>query len=242
MPKIEITSWKCNGQIHPLIRNVQDLKRVAGNEYPEAARWAAIHVDTHNKELTAERCPRIRELFYSGGKWESVPSSEMDAVVELYFTLRSKPYWSSRAPIVGECRTPAQLLAVHGNTDCRAACADIQDLFACIKLVGAYNDFDPMVVCDAFKRLDPRQCYGANNPNSGTWLVKFWFGWEGSTVIYARVWGGGIGVNYFTNQKMNEYDKLTAQDFASICKLTGDEAHADESSCLGNWHWRFWWD
>lgn len=241
--KIEITNWKCNGSIHPLIGSVDRLKQIAVGEYDEAVRWAAIHLDTYHKEYVKEHYPRVRSLFKDCGEWSSVPPHEMDRIVQTFMVFRNIPFWKNGPEIASGCRTTAQLLAKHGNTDCLAACNDFEDLVQCFCLTGQYNNFDPLKASKVFGRLGKlRRYYGAWNPNSGNELIDFKFGNEGSTVVYARLPGSKAMV--ISNREMTEADDFTPDDFKRMCVGVGRDSLADESDWVdgdGGW-WRFWWD
>src|SRR5262245_61077777 len=132
---IELKSCCCQGSLNPLIRSVQQLRQIVGSdgEFREAARQCAIHLKRNTEN------------------WSLRPDSELCGVVQEFLNHRAEPSWKRRQELLPGARTTAQLLATHGNTECRAHCEDLQDLLVCLRLVGDCDFFVPSKAVSAFE-------------------------------------------------------------------------------------------
>ncbi|MDP3072628.1 MAG: hypothetical protein Q8N18_20205 [Opitutaceae bacterium] len=222
---VTFRGWRCNGSLDPLIRDYAHLGELCQHsptEITEAGRICAI---------------ALRHNTYP----ESPESAR--AVFETWQAERRVPSWQRRPEHLPGIRTPAQFLAKHGNTHCRAACADAADLAHCAKLVGSYNGFDAPVFIRQLAEFNRRVFYNACNPNNGGDLFHFAFGWESSHVVY-------VEFNATSGNELNatstHWRKLTAAQFCCACQSLGELTHADENSPVadddGRVTWRLWWD
>jgi hypothetical protein len=219
-------NWRCNGSINPLIRSVEQLRAVSGEEFREAARWCATSLQQDTQD------------------WSRRSSSELEAVVQKFFERRVEPRWQRAREILPRVRSAAQFLAKHGNTDCRAQCEDLADLLTCFALVGSYNFFDATIGAAAFHRFNRAQFFSENNPNTGRDAFTYSFGWEGSHAVYIRlILTFGVKV---LSPDWRHWQHYTAEDFKRDCQRLARESSADESGLFESDEtvqtWRLWWD
>jgi len=230
--KEEDISAICNGGINPLIRRPDELIRIAGHEQREQAEWN-LKVDAESRqrrELGAENATSARDM----------------TLEEAWKTCQTLPRYGGPKEIMPGLATCAQLLAVHGNTSCRAECQNIDDLIKCVNLLGDYNEHDATLCAGTLRRFNKMAYYGSNNPNTGIDLLHYYFGFEGSHVIYAEMrWipGHGARVLHSSRRAWREYSPT---EFKADCMAAGQSMRADECDL---WHedersvrWRWWWD
>lgn len=84
LTQIQIGGWLNNGGINPLIRTPQQLREVAGADYPRACRYAAIQMDTRGEKL------ELPKPVCGEGEWTSeIDGRLLDAVAAAYFNWRA---------------------------------------------------------------------------------------------------------------------------------------------------------
>lgn len=229
VPQATQLNWVCNGSINPLLRTVEQLKQAAGENFPEAVRWLSMR-------LPDDPCA------YPSKAHTDV---QLDEIAARGLEVTRTPVWrrDNRAILPG-IFTTAQMLAKRGNLDCRALCADIHDLTACFDLMGSYNNFDACAAGAAFHKFNKAQYYGPDNCNTGHDAYRYWFGWEGSHVVYIQALFLGK-YRVLTPDWLHEHDLLKA-DFVALCQSLARQTEADESdedshsdNCIT---WRLWWD
>jgi hypothetical protein len=210
-------NWRCNGGINPLIRTFEQFTQVAGSELHEALRWALIGVQSRGVPETAIGTPAM--LFAAYRKLD-------------------KPAHQELLPGIS---SPGQYLAKHGNLQCRAQCADLEDLLQCFRLVGSYNGWEHDKGIAAFRVFHAYRYLNADNPNNGGDAFTYHFGWEGSHVVYiepANHWYGGLQI---LDESWSRYREVSREEFAHRCRALGRRCNADESDACED-GWRLWWD
>lgn len=235
-----IGGWVNNGAINPLIRSEEQLRDVAGAEFLEAVRWAAIHMNVYKRPGLP---PRLNDIMSQGGTWDPNPE-EVTATLRAYFDDRKKPDWKRRDPVLPDIWTPAQFLARHGSQQCSSICYDFADLAQCFRLTRDYNDFDSRVCLDGFRRFNLSVYYNRDNPNNGSDLYRYFYGWEGSLAVYAEFHGEHAQVITALNPVC--VAPWTRADFKASAQALGKSVHADEcylaKETSSRLIWRFWWD
>lgn len=219
--------WLCNGGINPLIRTEQDLGIASRDDadFLEGVRYMRIHLECFHK--------------LNAGDLALASTSE---VCRKYFELRDRP---PRREIGNTgCFSTAQLLAKHGNTDCRAQCANLRDLLACFKLMGSYNNFEDDKSSLVFERFNRLSYFGETNPNTGIDAFQYHFGWEGSHVVYIRYRNRYL--NSVLTADWRHYEEYTSEQFTSDCERLGRNVDADECDLSdedeASPEFRLWWD
>lgn len=232
---VHIPGWLCNGSINPLIRHYLQLKVIAGANLSQAICYASVEMECYFHEGKAFTQEQI----------EQMTDAEKAAVFYAWQQRKRAPAWKRRKPILQdgsyEPRTAAQLLARHGNLECRAKCEDIEDLCASLRFTHSYNDFDASEVASAFERFNLERYYENANPNAGRDIFTYFYGWEGSSVIYIQ--------SRFTyrilalSQDWKRWTELTKSTFGSLVQTLAERTKADECDCREDGElWRLWWD
>lgn len=232
--RVEIDGWLCNGSINPLIRSYPQLKELAGADLSKALRYAAIELETY---------------FHIGGYMnqdlEGVTESEREGLFNEWMQHKKRPFWKTLELIPGSgIRTTAQLLAKHGNLNCRAACCDIEDLCEALRLGESCNGLDAPKVAAEFRRFNLLRYYGPCNPNAGLDVFHYSYGCEGTTVVYIDAIFTGRMLTLSPDWK--HYTELDRTTFEILCTDLGRRTMADESCKCAEYKesvtWRLWWD
>lgn len=231
---VEFKGWLCNGSIYPLIRDYEQLKAIAGADISRAICYVSIELACHFHEgesLTPQQCAALSD-------------SQRCALFASWLQHKRQPSWRRLPPILKagdyEPRTTAQLLARHGNLHCQAECCDIQDLCAALRYTQGYNDFDPFLVAMAFERFNVGRYYTNHNPNSGRDCFTYFYGWEGSSVVYIQAPRLPI---LALDRKWQHWTELDTPTFAAMAQALATTTKADECTCSeGGSLWRLWWD
>jgi len=229
---IEIQGWLCNGSINPLIRDFLTLAQIAGDELEKALWYCAIELEVHGKEkeISQEEIARF------------TPEQRM-ALFYRWYNWKNRPRWKHNEILPG-IWTTAQLLARHGSLDCRSRCADLRDLTTAIRLTESYNEFEPLSVALAFEEFNLARFFNNNNPNTGQDCFDYFYGWEGSSVIYIRA-SFRYGLMAMDNAWARWF-RVTPESFKVRCEGLAGRINADESWASDadedTITWRLWWD
>jgi hypothetical protein len=181
---------------------------------------------------------------FGNGTWRGRSEPDVIKIADTIYARPKSPSWQRRAPLIGNAHTTAQLLAKHGNLDCRAQCVDIADLLACFRLMGSYNGFEHDKAAREFQAFNRAQYYSDNNCNNGTDAFTYFYGWEGSHVVYIRA----VFYNRFRvlSPDWKTEEDMSREDFGVACSLLGKHTDADEndqsSESDNSVTWRLWWD
>jgi hypothetical protein len=241
-PVPELTTWKCNGGISPMIRNWETLARVAGAELPEAIRWMAIELHTYKLPGLPASLALVME---KGGTWGPSPE-EMRLTAHAFFSDRATSIWWKHAPLLSnpDIYTTAQFLAKHGGTNSRAQCADLADLCRCYEIQGSYNDLDAHVLIAELKKFNKARFYQVHNPNTGKDAFEYLYGWEGSSVLYISA--PMLYPLRVLSADWKNWFELGPDELGVMVQTLARRTKADEcgkSEDRKEWQqWRLWWD
>lgn len=231
--------------INPMLRTVAEIREVAGAEFPEAARWAAIHLHTYKRPGLPAGVAAIME---KGGDWLKVDDYALQVCVESYLQDRATPSWQKQPPLATikgkEFRTPAQFLAIYGSTESCCVCYGLSDLLQTLSFVGSYNNFDVSRALVELGRFNRLHYYNPGNPNNGGDAFTYHFAWEGTHALYIDC-NTHCGLKVLSGNR-KQWRTYTLEDFARDCAELGGILNADESWTTekrDEWlTWRLWWD